>query len=208
MLFRSRCSVRSRTIPTLPLLRASSSRQRPSPRLSHLLTQVRLISCTNCSEVSCSPTHKARKLASFSTPNFGKSKPPPLNYPSAFDNNPSYVNVSSAESTPHNASSSRVPAKRLSTGAPEDVVPRVSPKRPKTSHQPDKENEFQASSSQDKGKARARDLYTPSRCSPLPALSIPSNPRLPYNATASTLRAAFEALPHVSGLGEVWQPYS
>ena len=151
--------------------------------------------------------YEVRKLPSFSTPNYGKAKPTPLNHTSACNNTPSYVSISSTESTPLDASTSSIPTKRLSSGA-EDIVPRISPKRPKIDHPSDKENIFHRSSSQvAKGKARAKDQ--PSLTSrapiqpPLPALHIPSDHSpLPGNSTA-TLRAAFEALPYDADLSEV-----
>ena len=145
------------------------------------------------------------KLPSFSTPNYGKAKPPALHHPSTFDNSLSYVNISSSESTPRVGVVSSVPTKRLSTGIPDDIQSRTSPKRPKTVHSENKEN-----SRRDKGKARAHESRPPFLPLPqrLPALNLPSNTASTMTHPANTSRAVFEALPHAAGLGEVCSPSS
>ena len=184
-------------MPIRIVIRQSSSQPSPSPPLLRPRTSVRTLPLVSPLPAPIVP-HKVRKLASFSTPNYGKVKPPPLNFPSAIDNSPSYVSVSSTESTPLNASTSSVPAKRSSSGVPDDLIPRTSPKRSKTNHLPEKENIFR-SSSQSKGKASARDppLATPLGPfrTPLPAPRFTAHPsRIPDNAVATSLRAAFESI--------------
>ncbi|KAI0670686.1 hypothetical protein C8Q78DRAFT_1079618 [Trametes maxima] len=87
-----------------------------------------------------------RKLPSFSTPGFNKPKPslpaPDLSTSAADTSNLSVISISDSDSTAFNASTSSIPAKRLSSASPDEPLPPLSPKRPKTDHVPDKENIF------------------------------------------------------------------
>ena len=191
--------------------RASSNQRNPfllpAPRRQWLQLQVSLVLQFR-DLTTHTQSHKVRKLGSFSTPGFNKVKPQPLNYPSAADNSISYVNVSSTESTPLNASTSSIPIKRQSSGSSEGLAPPSPPKRPKTAHLPNKENIFHADSGKDKGKGRARE---PPRSSAPPAGSVQppvttflSNVQSSSSrGKATTLRATWEALPIDVDLHEV-----
>ncbi|KAI0362779.1 ATP-dependent DNA helicase [Trametes cingulata] len=155
-----------------------------------------------------------RKLPSFSTPGFNKPKPPPVPSPavnSAADNSLSIISVSSTESTPLNVSTSSIPVKRLSTGPPDELIPRGSPKRTKTDHVPDKENLFH-DDVLDRGKGKAREQsYSVLQSSTNPTINRSNAQAAPTpvqsNGSGSgsgkaALRAAFEALIHDADLEE------
>lgn len=153
---------------------------------------------------------EVRKLQSFSTPGFNKVKPQPLQYPSVADNSVSYVNVSSAESTPLSASTSSIPVKRFSAGSSEDLVPPSPPKRFKTAHPPDKENIFFDESRKGKGRAREPPRATvhlagPSRPQSATLHTHVNQPSTPSKPLTTTLRASFDALPLDIDLDQVWQ---
>ncbi|KAI1790725.1 hypothetical protein LXA43DRAFT_468706 [Ganoderma leucocontextum] len=154
-------------------------------------------------------TATVKRLGSWSTPGFGRTKPSPLTFPSVADNSVSYIDVSSTESIPGNASTSSIPSKRLSSGCPEDLFPTISPKRPKTDHVLGKEN-FPYSDPKGKGKARAREPPRP----PVSIRTQPSHIALPNPHTQAyaplqlpkpvlSLRVAFEALAPEADLREV-----
>ncbi|KAI0637284.1 hypothetical protein C8Q77DRAFT_559783 [Trametes polyzona] len=126
-------------------------------------------------------------------------KPPPASTPAfeplptsvastlAADKSLSIVSISSTDSTALDISTSSIPAKRLSFGPPEDIASRSSPKRPKTTHAPDKENHFRPDPP-GKGKARAREAR------PHPGST---------SSGAAKLRASFESLTCDADLEEV-----
>ncbi|GBE82544.1 predicted protein [Sparassis crispa] len=123
-------------------------------------------------------------LPAFSTPGFGKSKPPPLALPSNGDH--SYISISSTDTTPPSASVSSVPSKRLSMDAHIDQEHTGPSKRPKVDTTSDKENRF---ISDVKGKARelplnrTLDFHAPDPINPSPirhsASRILANPPRP-----------------------------
>ena len=150
------------------------------------------------------------KLGSFSTPGFGKVKPKPLDL-HATDNDTPYINISSTESTPLNASTSSIPIKRFSSGSSEDFPPLASTKRPKITHQPpDKENLFLEVGARDKGKGRAREplpssplhVVAPSRTAPQ-ASNVATNALTSASNAPKSMGKLFETMPHDIDLYEV-----
>ncbi|OBZ75722.1 ATP-dependent DNA helicase hus2/rqh1 [Grifola frondosa] len=99
-------------------------------------------------------------LPSFSTPGFGRGKPTPLRTSATVDNTTSYVDVSSAESTPLNVSTSSIPVKRTSSDNSFELDSPASSKRARVDQIHGKENVF-VPDLRDKGKGRARCFTRP-----------------------------------------------
>ncbi|PCH34939.1 hypothetical protein WOLCODRAFT_168112, partial [Wolfiporia cocos MD-104 SS10] len=128
-------------------------------------------SINNSDKVTALQAHNP--LPSFSTPGFGKKKPVPAR-------STPIVEVSSAESSPDDASTSRLPVKRLSSDSSWDVGHPAPIKRLKIAALKDKENGSAAESSRDKGKGREQPYRTIGRSSHSTGFSSSSESSLVY----------------------------
>ncbi|CDO69123.1 hypothetical protein BN946_scf185042.g25 [Trametes cinnabarina] len=157
-----------------------------------------------------------RSLPTFSTPGFNKATAPVATAisPSVADaSNLSIISVSSTDSAPPNASNSSVPAKRVSSGSPADLLPTFSPKRQRTDHILNKENRCPIDTF-DKGKGRARDLTQErdhrstvtslsTSLTVQPRVQTPPSHNAQCTLPATALHAALGTLPHDAGLEEM-----
>ncbi|KAI0822656.1 P-loop containing nucleoside triphosphate hydrolase protein [Trametes gibbosa] len=190
---RTRSALPSTTTPIAPITPRSApgkAKFRPAPAASSTPSGVTV-----------------RKLPSFSTPGFNKPKPPSLapTAPSAADSSfSSIISISSTDTTPLHASTSSIPAKRISATFPDNLGPDSPPKRPKTIHSVDKENLFLFDSAP-KGKGRLQQATPFGTASPISSSGLiqvhrpgPSTVSAHSNsirskAGAADLYASFEA---------------